>query len=75
MKFGRLLAIAPLGVALAVLPTYAFAQSRHTANTFKLDHPDNRPTATIGDMAWLAGNWEGEAFGGTFEEIWGAPMN
>lgn len=75
MNVGRLLAIAQLTVAVALLPTDASAQGRNTANTLKLDHPDNRPTATIADMAWLAGNWEGEAFGGTFEEIWGAPAD
>jgi len=30
-------------------------------------------TATVDDLAWLAGSWSGEAFGGTFEETWNPP--
>lgn len=30
-------------------------------------------TATVDDVAWLAGRWHGEAFGGTFEETWNPP--
>lgn len=29
--------------------------------------------ATVEDVAWLAGAWRGEAFGGTFEETWNPP--
>jgi hypothetical protein len=32
-----------------------------------------RPSAVIEDVAWLAGFWEGEAFGGRFEDVWSAP--
>ena len=32
-----------------------------------------RPAATIADMAWLTGTWEGEGLGGRFDEIWTAP--
>ncbi|MCP3915664.1 MAG: hypothetical protein GY711_08925 [bacterium] len=32
-----------------------------------------RPAARIGDVAWIAGSWTGEAFGGTFEEVWTPP--
>jgi len=32
-----------------------------------------RPPAVIEDVAWLAGFWEGEAFGGRFEDVWSAP--
>ena len=28
---------------------------------------------SIDDLAWLAGRWQGEAFGGTFEETWNPP--
>ena len=49
------------------------AQSRRTEHTLKLDDPANRPAATIDQMAWLAGTWEGELFGGRFEEHWSAP--
>ena len=49
------------------------AQSRNTEHTLKLDDPANRPAATIDQLAWLTGTWEGEAFGGRFEEHWSAP--
>ena len=29
--------------------------------------------ATLADVSWLVGSWEGEAFGGTFEEVWNPP--
>lgn len=29
--------------------------------------------ASVEDVAWLAGSWRGEAFGGTFEETWNPP--
>ena len=54
-----------------VAPTSA--QTRHTEHTLKLDDPAHRPAATIDQLAWLAGTWEGEAFGGRFEEYWSVP--
>ena len=49
------------------------AQSRHTAHTLKLDAPENQPVATIEAMNWLSGDWIGEGFGGTCQEIWSTP--
>ncbi len=51
-----------------------FAQSRNTAHTLKLDRPENMPVATIDDVAWIAGHFQGEAFGGKSEEIWSPPL-
>jgi len=48
----------------------ALAQSVKTEHTFKLDDPDARVPATLEDVAWMVGSWSGEAFGGTFEEVW-----
>lgn len=31
------------------------------------------PGAILEEMSWLAGRWEGEAFGGRCEEIWAPP--
>lgn len=31
------------------------------------------PKATLSDIKWLAGHWQGEAFGGMVEEIWAPP--
>ena len=34
---------------------------------------DASPKAKIDQVSWIAGNWEGEAFGGQTEEIWSKP--
>ena len=63
----------PIILAVSVLlftACTAAAQSRLTEHTFRLDDPDARPSATLEDVAWLTGSWAGEAFGGTFEQVW-----
>ena len=34
----------------------------------------SKKKVSINDMAWIAGRWTGEAFGGRFEETWNPPM-
>ena len=60
-----------LGLVLTV--TMAAGQSPNTEHTLRLDEGSARPEATIEDIAWLAGYWQGEAFGGSFEDVWSAP--
>lgn len=69
---GRVL-ITLLVVILGMSMHTAAGQSRHTEHTYKLDDPGHRPPATLDDVAWLAGSWSGEAFGGSFEEVWNPP--
>ena len=57
----------------AVTADETMAQSKNTPNTLALDDPDTRPEAKIEDVAWMAGNWKGEAFGGLSEEVWSPP--
>ena len=71
MKIGNLAGAA--AVVALLLSSAAFAQSPRTEHTFKLDDPDVRPPATLEDVSWLVGSWEGEAFGATFEEVWNPP--
>jgi len=52
---------------------FARAQVMRTEHIAGLDQGAELPTATLADVAWLAGAWEGEAFGGTFEEVWTNP--
>ncbi len=59
-------------VAAASVGT-ASAQSAVTEHTVRLDDPEKRPPAALEDVSWLVGSWEGEAFGGTFEEVWNPP--
>ena len=63
--------IVPLIVLLVA--SSASAQSQRTEHTYKLDDPEHRPTATLSDVGWLVGSWTGEAFGGSFEQVWNPP--
>ena len=43
-------------------------------NTLTFDSTNTiSPQAHISQIAWLAGHWQGEAFGGKTEEMWSAP--
>lgn len=43
-------------------------------NTLKLPENGSSPKAALNDVAWIAGHWKGEAFGGITEEIWSPPL-
>jgi len=60
-------------IASLLITAVASAQSTHTKHTYKLDDISNRPTATLADVGWLTGSWTGDAFEGTFEEVWNPP--
>lgn len=45
-------------------------QTDETSQTLKLSSKDAMPKASIEDVAWIAGHWRGELFGGMGEEIW-----
>jgi len=62
-----------IALSLLVAAGAATAQTQRTEHTYKLDDPDDRPAATLEDVAWLAGSWSGEAFGSTFEQSWNPP--
>ncbi|MFO0942525.1 MAG: DUF6265 family protein [Pirellulales bacterium] len=51
----------------------ALGQADNTANTLKLGPDTKSPKAKIESLAWIAGDWQGEALGGKFEESWNAP--
>ena len=68
-QFNKVLVAA---LAVAMLGT-ASAQTAVTEHTVRLDDPEKRPKATLEDVYWLVGSWQGEAFGGTFEEVWNPP--
>jgi hypothetical protein len=44
------------------------------ANVLRLSSPEAMPPATLEDVAWLAGHWQGEMFDGTAEALWSPPM-
>ncbi|MEM6698226.1 MAG: DUF6265 family protein [Bacteroidota bacterium] len=43
-------------------------------NTFHLQKAFDSPKASINDVAWIAGHWQGTAFGGIIEEVWTPPL-
>jgi hypothetical protein len=49
-------------------------QANQTEHTLRFSQSDPRPKATLQDIAWLQGAWEGPAFSGTSEEIWSEPL-
>jgi len=57
-----------LALLLFIVSTTLISQ-----NTLTLEDKDS-PAASINDVAWIAGNWQGEALGGITEEIWTAPL-
>lgn len=50
------------------LTATSFAQETLQLN----DQPS--PPASLKDVAWMAGNWHGKAFGGEVQEFWAPPM-
>lgn len=43
-------------------------------NTISFTEGGTSPNATLEDVSWITGHWQGEAFGGITEEIWGPPL-
>ena len=42
--------------------------------TLQLSEGQTSPNATLEDVSWISGHWQGEAFGGVAEEIWSEPV-
>ncbi len=59
-------------ILLLFLAEAGLAQQRYTANTLTLGG-ESPGEADIEIMSWLAGHWQGEAFGGIGEEWWSSP--
>lgn len=62
-----------LCILLGFLCSPATAQSQKTPHTLNLDQGTASPAASIDEIAWIAGHWHGEAFGGKIEEVWSQP--
>lgn len=58
-----------LSILIALLTFEVTAQ-----NTLSLAENQEPPKASIEELAWIAGHWKGEAFGGIVEEIWSPPL-
>ncbi len=57
-----------LSLVLLATTISAFAQK-----TITLGDKES-PKATLSDVAWIAGSWEGLAFGGQVQEVWAPPL-
>jgi hypothetical protein len=65
------------GFALGILmqDTGAPARAQEVKSNVRTATADEKsPVASIGDLAWIAGHWQGSAMGGQFEETWNAPL-
>ncbi|WP_223788288.1 DUF6265 family protein [Marinicella meishanensis] len=60
-------------VVLLLIPNLAWGKVPKTEHTFGLAAGADRPAASIEQVAWLAGSWQGTAFGQQFEEVWNPP--
>ena len=53
----------------------AFAENAPpSSQTEYLVEKQSSPPASIEDLNWISGYWQGEIWGGQFEEIWSHPM-
>lgn len=43
-------------------------------NTMFLEEGETSPKSNLKSVEWLAGHWQGEAFGGITEELWTPPL-
>ena len=65
------------GIGFLLLAAFipgAMSQTRETEHTLRFNLSDTRPKATLQDITWLQGAWEGAAFGGISEELWSEPL-
>jgi hypothetical protein len=60
-----------LFLLILVLAAPVWAQEKNTEHTMKLTAGQTPVSATVNDLAWLAGRWMGEGMGGQSEEMWG----
>ncbi len=60
-------------VLLLVVSQVGLAQERLTEHTYQLPKDAPLGQGTLQDVAWLAGSWQGTAFGSRFEEVWNPP--
>ena len=72
MRFLRMTMPLVAVVAMTMFASPANGQSKQSENVYSLDSSDDRPEATIDQLAWLVGSWAGEGLGGQVEETWNA---
>ena len=63
--------------AFALCSGLASAQTTEQAagHVRSLEDGAESPAATVDDLAWIAGSWEGTGFGGRIKETWSSPTS
>lgn len=64
----------PTFLALLFVAALTATAAAQTANTLTLAEGESSPPATIEDMSFLVGHWQGDGMGGFNEEVWGQPL-
>jgi hypothetical protein len=62
-----------IACAALLLASISGGAEKVTDHTWKLSTGEKSPPATLADMRWLTGQWQGQAFGGKTEELWTEP--
>lgn len=60
-------------LVLAIFLVSSCSNAQNDTHTLALEPDQESPDATIDQVAWIQGSWQGEAFGGTVEEVWNSP--
>ena len=76
MNITRSCCLCPLLLLLMTVADHSAAQENQVEDTQVEDAkaPAASPAASINDVAWIAGHWQGSAMGGEFEETWNPPF-
>ncbi|NPD44124.1 MULTISPECIES: DUF6265 family protein [unclassified Lentimicrobium] len=61
-----------IGILFIAFSSTLMSQSEFPNTTF-LEDGETSPKANLEVVKWLAGHWQGEAFGGITEELWTPP--
>lgn len=69
--YSRLLVVGTLALIMQT-GTCGFLQAQD--NTMYKDPDSESPPAALEDVAWLAGHWRGEQWGGIIDEVWSSPL-
>jgi hypothetical protein len=70
---GLLPALMVIMYCQAGCPTAGLAAEPYTTHTYRLADGEAPPAATLSDVAWFVGAWEGDCFDVRCEEVWNPP--
>ena len=59
--------------SIFLILSFSIIAQDESPNTLSFDKTLGSPKATINDVSWISGYWQGQAWGGETEEIWSLP--